>query len=147
MRLRIEKNMNKRQRNCKIEDREENWRLYIQQKGLVKQMIQDELAKHEKMITREIREAKDSGIKMWNMINKLRGIEKTEKEIPLYNEDGKCIDEDQLPKEMIKYWEGIYKKGENNMMSEWEGEKRGRYEEEWGHQMEMGGTWKYGHRV
>ena len=33
------KNMNKRQRNCKIEDREENWRLYIQQKGLVKQMI------------------------------------------------------------------------------------------------------------
>ena len=73
------KNMNKRQRNCKIEDREENWRLYIQQKRLVKQMIRDELAKHEKMITREIREAKDSGIKMWNMINKLRGIEKTER--------------------------------------------------------------------
>ena len=23
---------------------------------------------------------------------------------------------------------------------EWEGEKRGRYEEEWGHQMEMGGN-------
>ena len=61
------KNMNKWQRNCKIEDRGENWRLYIQQKGLVKQMIRDELAKHEKMITRKIREAKDSGIKMWNM--------------------------------------------------------------------------------
>ena len=73
------KNMIKRQRNCKIEDREENWRLYIQQKRLVKQMIRDELAKHEKMITREIRKAKDSGIKMWNMINKLRGIEKTER--------------------------------------------------------------------
>ena len=81
--IKIRKNMNKRQRNCKIEDREKNLRLYIQQKGLVKQMIRDELAKHEKMITREIREAKDSGIKMWNMINKLRGIEKTEKEIPL----------------------------------------------------------------
>ena len=105
------KNMNKRQRNCKIEDREENWRLYIQQKGLVKQMIRDELLKHEKMITREIGEAKDSGIKMWTMINKQRGIEKTEKEIPLYREDGKCIDEDQLPKEMMKYWEGIYRKG------------------------------------
>ena len=40
------------------------------------------MAKHEKIITREIREAKNSGIKMWNMINKLRGIEKIEKEIP-----------------------------------------------------------------
>ena len=37
------------------------------------------------------------------MKNKLRGIEKTEKEIPLYSEDGH---EDQLPKEMMKYWEG-----------------------------------------
>ena len=26
------------------------------------------------------------------------------------------------------------------MMREWEGKKRGRYEEEWGHQMEMGGN-------
>ena len=92
------------------------------------------------MITLEIREAKDSGIKIWTMINKLRGIEKTQKEIPLYSEDGKCIDEDQLPRKMMKYWEGIYRKGENNMMSELEGEKRGRYEQEWGHQMEMGGN-------
>ena len=43
-------------------------------------MIRDELTKHEKMIRREIREAKDSGIKMWTMINKLRGIEKNRKE-------------------------------------------------------------------
>ena len=57
-------------------------------------MIRDELEKLEKMITRGIREAKDSGIKMWTMINKLRGIEKTEKEIPLYNEDSEYIDED-----------------------------------------------------
>ena len=48
--IKNKKNMNKRQRNCKIEDREENWRLYIQQKGLVKQMILDKLVKHEKMI-------------------------------------------------------------------------------------------------
>ena len=41
---------------------------------------------------------------------------------------------------MMKYWEGIYRKGENNMMSEREGEKRSRYEEEWGHLMEMGGN-------
>ena len=50
-----------------------------QQKGLVKQMIRDELWKLEKMITLGIREAKDSGIKMWTMINKLRGIKKNRK--------------------------------------------------------------------
>ena len=48
MRSKIKKNMNKRQKKCKIEDREENWRLYIQQKRLVKQMVRDELGKHEK---------------------------------------------------------------------------------------------------
>ena len=42
----------------------------------------------------EIREAKDSRIKMCTMINKLRDIEKSEKEIPLYSEDGKCINEE-----------------------------------------------------
>ena len=91
-------------------------------------MIRDELAKDEKMIMQEIREAKDSGIKTWSMMNKLRGIEKTEKEILFYSENDKCIDEDQLPKEIMKYWEGIFRKGENNI-SEWEGEKRGRHEE------------------
>ena len=57
--IRNRKNMNRRQRNCRVEDREENWRLYIQQKGLVKQIIRDETddSKHEKMITRELREA------------------------------------------------------------------------------------------
>ena len=41
---------------------------------------------------------------------------------------------------MKKYGKGIYRKRENNMMSEWEREKRSRYEEEWGHQMEMSGN-------
>ena len=76
--------MNKKPINCKVEDREENLRLYIQQNGLVKQMIRHELGKHEKMITREFSEAKASWIKMWTMLNKLRSIEKTEKEIPLF---------------------------------------------------------------
>ena len=38
---------------------------------------------------------------------------------------------------MMKYWECIYRK-KGNDMNEWDGEKRNRYEGEWGHQMEMG---------
>ena len=60
-------------------------------------MIRKELGEHEKRVTREIREAKDSGQKMWNIINKLKGSEKTEMEIPLYSQEGECIKESQLP--------------------------------------------------
>ena len=57
-------------------------KLYWQQKELVKHLIRKELGKHEETLTREIREAKDSGVKMWIMINKLKGMEREERETP-----------------------------------------------------------------
>ena len=87
--------LNRRQRNCNAENREENWGRYLQQKELVKQMIRKELGEHKKGVTQEIREAKDSGQLMWTIINKLKGSEKTEMEIPLYSEEGECIEENQ----------------------------------------------------
>ena len=89
--------LNRRQRNCNAENREQNWGRYLQQKELVKQMIRKELGKYQKRATQEIREAKDSGQKMWNIVNKLKGSEKTETEIPLYSEEGECIEESQPP--------------------------------------------------
>ena len=47
-----------------------------------------ELGKHEETLTREIKEAKDSGVKMWTMINKRKGMEREEKETPLYDGEG-----------------------------------------------------------
>ena len=66
-----------------------------------------------KRVTQEIREAKESGQKMWTIMNKLKGSEKTEMEIPLYGEEGECIEENQLPGELMKYWENIYRGKEN----------------------------------
>ena len=46
------------------------------QKELVKHLIRKEFGKHEKTLSKEIRDAKDSGIKMWTMINKLKETER-----------------------------------------------------------------------
>ena len=43
---------------------------------LVKHLIRKELGKHEETLTREIREAKDSGVKMWTMIKQTEGDRK-----------------------------------------------------------------------
>ena len=42
----------------------------------MKTRIRLEKGKHEKKLTKEIKEAKDSGLKMWKIINKLKGIER-----------------------------------------------------------------------
>ena len=65
-----------RKRNCREEEKLEHEKLYWQQKEIVKHLIRKELGKHEETLTREIREAKDSGVKMWTMINKLKGMER-----------------------------------------------------------------------
>ena len=56
--------LNREKRNCREEEKLECEKLYWQQKELVKHLIRKELGKHEETLTREIREAKDSGVKM-----------------------------------------------------------------------------------
>ena len=64
---------NIRKRRGRDEDVEEKWRKYRQQKELVKQLIRREREEQERKMTREIKDAKDSGMKMWRMIVKLNG--------------------------------------------------------------------------
>ena len=56
------------------------------------------MGKCEKTLTKKIREAQDSGIQMWTMINKLNWIES---EISLYDEDGVVIEETRTSEEML----------------------------------------------
>ena len=89
----------------------------------MKHHIRKELGKHEKTLTREIREAKDSGVKMWIMINKLRVMEREERETPLYDGKGVVIEETKTAEEMLQYWDNIYRKRENKMKCEWDRDK------------------------
>ena len=51
-------------------------------------------------------------MKIWTMINKLKG---TEMEAPLNDEDGVVIEETKAAEKMLKYWDNIYRKRENEM--------------------------------
>ena len=56
------------------------------------------MGKHEETLTKETREAKDSGVKMRTMINKLKGMER---ETPLYDGEGVVIEETKTAEEML----------------------------------------------
>ena len=113
------KKLNREKINCREEEKLKREKLYWQQKELVKHLIRKELGKDEETPTREIREAKDSGVKMRIMINKLKGMEREERETPLYDGEGVdrvVIEETRTAEEMLKYWDKIYRKREDNEM-------------------------------
>ena len=128
-------------RNCREEEKWECEKFYWQQKELVKHLIRKELLrKHEKTQTEEIRKAKNSGVKMWTIFNKLKGAEREEMDTPLYDEEGVVIEETKTAEEMLKYWENIYRKRENKMRCEWDRDKSEEYMRGWHHMMDTHGS-------
>ena len=91
--------------------------------------IRNEMRNYEKILTQEIKEAKDSGMKMWTMINKLKGVERKENEVPLYDEEYERIEKNKISEVMLGYWETIYRK--NDKMKEWDQNKGKEYRDEW----------------
>ena len=118
---------------------EENWRKYRQQKELAKQLIRREREEHERTMTREIKDAKDSGMKIWRMIDKLKGTKREGKEQPLYDDSGLEVEKARVHGEMMNYWSSICKKENNEMMREWGGRDREEYCNLWHQMSEVGG--------
>ena len=52
------------------------------------------------------------------MINKLKGVERKENEVPLYDEVYEIIEKNKISEEMLGYWEIIYRKTDNKMKTE-----------------------------
>ena len=61
-----------------------------------------------KKMTNEIKDAKDSGLKMWKIIDRLKSIKTEEKDSPLHDCDGAVMEEVRRQDEMIKWWMSIY---------------------------------------
>ena len=64
-------------------------------------MIRNEMGNYEKILMQEIKEVKDSGMKMWTMINKLKGVERKKNEVPLYDEEYEIIEKNKISEEML----------------------------------------------
>ena len=46
---------------------------------------------------------------MWTIIHKLKGMEREDRETPLYDGEGVVIEETKTAEEMLKYWDKIYR--------------------------------------
>lgn len=123
------KELNRRKRNEKnpsIKDRLEGE--YLEKKKEVQRLVKDQITIHEKKKTREIRENK--GTKLWENIDMLRNNnKKREESVQIYNEQGEILEIEEAKGELIKFWEGIYGRHENNIDNEWNEEKKKEYEE------------------
>ena len=80
-------------------------------------------------MTREIKDAKNSDMKMWRMIDKLKG---TDNELE--------VEKPRVHGEMMNYRSSIYKKENNEMMREWGDGDREKYCNLWHQMSEVGGT-------
>ena len=103
-------------------------------------MIGNEMGNYENILTQEIKEAKDCGMKMWIMINKLKWVERKENEVPLYDEVYEIIEKNKISEEMLGYWETIYRKTDNKMKTEWDQNKREEYRDEFQQMGEADGS-------
>ena len=68
------------------------------------------------------------------MINKLKGVERKENEVPLYDEEYEIIEKNKISEEMLGYRETIYRKNDK-MKKECNQNKGEEYRDEW---QEMG---------
>ena len=127
--IRERRNLNKTHRNCRnLQDKEEAWKSYVEQKEKVKRMIAEEMRIFEERMTRDIRNGDKRTL--WERINKLRGREKKKKELRIYDEAGEELEGGRMREEIERFWQGVYKTHPNKMEEIWTEESRRTYERE-----------------
>ena len=123
------KEYNRKKRNALTDQDREKWeKEYKKQKRNVQDKIRREIYLHEEKITKEIKQGKDQGKKLWDNIKKLRGQEIKKKDSVQLYKDGKRLQEEEKEEEMMKFWKGIYQKEANNIPNVWNEDKRKKYE-------------------
>ena len=117
----LRKRLNRLKRNNLDPDIETRFnKKYQEQKQKVKEIVREEVHKHEQKVTDEIK--KDKNGKLWENINYLRGKSKNKKTgVGIYDENGTVIEEDKIRENLTTYWKEIYRKAENNIEEIWIG--------------------------
>ena len=98
--------------------------LYMKQKKKVQSMVKIEITKHEKKLTKDIKQDKNNK-KLWDVINTLRGKMKHDrKDEDLYDENNVKISEEKWGVNIENYWKDIYQKHTNNVNTYWNEEEK-----------------------
>ena len=118
--MKLKREINRKKRNTKDEKEKANLeRKYKEQKEIVKRLIREGITNYEIKITNEIKEDGNSGRKLWENINKLIGRKtKEEGEMKVYNEQEQELNEQEMKREVPKYWKE-YHKGKNEISQVW----------------------------
>ena len=125
------KRINRLQRNeTNVQLKEQYGKQYKMQKEKVKSIVREEMFKYEDRKTTEIRDKKNGNNKMWENIKELRGIEsKRDRELKVYNNEGKELTGIEKEKEIREFWEGIFRKHKNRIEEIWDVGERTRHRE------------------
>lgn len=126
------KDLNRKKRNASSE--EEKQRLheeYQKQKKIAQLLVREEISKHERKVTEDIRLSTCKSKALWENITKLRGkpIEKIT-ETHLFTEEGNQMEEEEEKEAFLNFWEKVYQKHENKIDTIWNEESRRRYQED-----------------
>ena len=109
------RSINRRKRYARPEEIENVFLEYMDQKNKVKRMVKEAITEYEVKMTNEIKNAKDSGRKMWKYINKLKGVDLKQKVVDIYNADGTIMEKCEMSEKVMGGWKGIYQmQGDNN---------------------------------
>ena len=125
------KEFNRQQRN---ENRKKNekyliWERYKEQKIKVRELIKKEIRKHEEKIVEEIKQDK-GGKELWRNIRKISGKEVKKKELRIYDEDGKELEEIEAEKRIERFWIQTYQTHQTKINKYWDQVEKETYERE-----------------
>ena len=96
--------------------------MYKVQKEKVKGIVKEEIYKHEKKITDEIKS--DKNRKLWDNINFLRGKNKNRNsKADIYNNDGIKLECTEARGKINEFWKTIYQRNENEIAEKWQNAK------------------------
>ena len=128
--IKIRRQYNKEKRKAAGERLEELLEKYKVQKYKVQMMIKQAKRAHEVKLTKEVREAKDSGKKMFEIIHKLRGKTESANQLTtLYDKKGIKLDKNKLPQEVYKFWSSVYQQHDNELYLEWNEDCKRQYKD------------------
>ena len=124
------KEISRQQRN-ENREREKHliWERYKEQKIKVRELIKNEIRKHEEKIVEETKQDK-GGKELWKNIRKISGKEVKKKELIIYDEDGKELEEIEAKEKIERFWKQIYQTHQNKIEEYWNQEEKETYERE-----------------
>jgi len=118
--IKLRKAYNRQMRNEQQQEKKNELKeMYLLQKKKTQQLVRNEISKHERKITNDIRKEKGHK-KLWEIVNTLRGKKRNEnKKEKLYDEQHKELEESKWSEQIINFWRKVYQKHDNNINEEW----------------------------